>query len=438
MKKVALISLGCAKNLVDSEVMLGFLQQSGYSIITDLEAAHIIILNTCGFIHPARQEAEDHIQDIIQIKAKSKKTKLVVAGCYVSKDSTALKSKYPEIDIWTGVNDFHHIVHLIEDKPYAEDNQCFLYDHASPRLISTPSTWAYVKISEGCSHTCSFCTIPKIKGPYHSREISSIKSEVLTLINQGILEINLVSQDSTFYGRDLGIKHGLAELLKTLVAIPNLDWIRFLYSYAEEVTDQLLDVMLDKKVCSYLDSPFQHADSKIIKNMRRGFDGPKALNFIHKLRHKIPDIAIRTSLIVGFPGEGRKEFQELKAFVKEAAFDHLGVFTYSPEKGTQSFHMPDSTSQEEKEARRQEIMEIQAAISRKNNKKYHKTSQEVLVEGHLQNDPKRLVGRTRYQAPEIDGVVFVDAPEDQDLHPGIYAVDIQGSNVYDLYGKFKK
>jgi ribosomal protein S12 methylthiotransferase len=435
MSKVALVSLGCAKNLVDSEVMVGYLEKAGYEFAPELEHADYIIINTCGFIGPAKKEAEDSFEKAIEAKSKSKHQKIIAAGCYVERNTEALKERYPEIDIWTGINDFHHIVQIIEGKPYQASAKCFLYDHESPRFLSTPSSWAYVKISEGCSHKCSFCAIPFIKGSYQSRSIDSIVAEVSRMISFGIEEINLISQDSTYYGRDKGLNEGLSMLLEGLLQVQGLEWIRILYTYPEEISDRLLETMQDDRICPYIDSPFQHADQSILKKMRRGMDSSKSLKLIDKMRQLIPEVAIRTSFIVGFPGEGQREFDNLKNFVKAAKFDHLGVFTYSLEEGTDSYFLGDPIPEDMKEERRQNIMELQAGITEKNNKKYLNTSQDVLLEGRLTQDPSVLAGRTRFQAPEVDGLVFMEANGvDSDRIGSIIKVKITDTDVYDLYG----
>jgi len=436
IKGVALISLGCAKNLVDSEVMLGHLLQSGrYTLETEPARADIIIVNTCGFIQPAREEAEEHFRDVLRIKQQRPHVAVVASGCYVQKDLTELRQKFPRIDLWTGVNDFHHIVQLIEGKPYDPQEGCFLYDHASPRKISTPPAWAYVKISEGCSHSCAFCTIPRIKGPYRSRSVESVVNEARELADRGVKEVNLISQDSTNYGRDLGLKDGLAQLLEHLEKIPTLSWLRVLYSYPEEISDRLLDTMRAEKICSYIDSPFQHADPRIVRTMRRGMDGTRALRLVEKIRDRLPDAALRTSLIVGFPGEGPSEFRRLKEFVREAQFDHLGVFTYSHESDSPCGSLEDTVPARDKERRRQEIMEIQACISAKRIKRYVGTRIPVLLEGRLQGEQNVLLGRTRYQAPEVDGVVLIPGTPIEVPSGTVRTVEIQRSDVYDLYGK---
>jgi len=437
MEKVALISFGCAKNLVDSEVMLGYLEKAGYAFVTDPGEADIVVLNTCGFIEPAKQEARDALKDAAAIKRKGKKT--VAVGCYVERYKERLMKKYPEIDVWLGVNDFDKIVQAIEGKPFKKSQDCFLYDHTSPRYIQTPPAWAYVKISEGCSHECSFCAIPFIKGPYRSRSIPSILKEAEKLSSRGTKEINLISQDTTYFGRDQGRENGLSLLLKELLKIQEIEWIRILYGYPEEISDSLLEVMQEEKICSYLDIPFQHSDSKIIKKMKRGMDGRRALKLIQKLRKKLPDIALRTSLMVGFPGEGKKEFEDLEKFVQEAKFDHLGVFTYSKEEGTECFDQGDPVKENVKRKRRDEIMEIQSEISFENNKKHLKQSLDVLIEGIPKENPDILVGRGRFQAPEVDGMILIDAPGKwEKVVNTIQKVEITGGDVYDLYGKLAR
>jgi len=439
MKKIALISLGCAKNLVDSEVMLGYLGEKGYSFVSQPEDADIIIINTCGFIQPAKNEAVDSIQMALGLKKKKGHIKVIVTGCYLERDSAELEAKFPGVEGWIGVNDFDKIVQVVEGKAHEKAARSFLYDHLSPRFQSTPAGWAYVKISEGCSHSCAFCTIPLIKGPYRSRPITSIVQEVERLTARGVKEINLISQDSTYYGRDLNLTDGLSMLLEELVKIKPINWIRILYGYPEEVTNRLLEVMQDDKICSYLDIPFQHSDPGIIKHMRRGLDGDRALELIHKIRKKLPGVAIRTSLIVGFPGEGQAEFENLEHFVRKARFNHLGVFTYSLESGTKSFSLGDPIEKNEKERRKDRIMYLQSEISYLINGKYLNQSLDVLVEGYLEHDNSVLIGRTQFQAPEVDGIVFIDSQEqDKNKIHSIQKVEINSRDIYDLYGVFKK
>lgn len=436
MKSIALISLGCAKNLVDSEVMLGYIRESGYTLTIDIHKADIIIINTCGFIHPARVESRDFISEALDIKKKKKNIKLIVTGCYVERNPGELKQDFPEVDAWTGVKDFDKIISIIEGKPFSLSSSCFLYDHLTPRLLSTPSCWAYLKISEGCSHRCGFCAIPIIKGPYKSRPVDSIIKEAEYLSDAGIKEINIISQDSTYYGQDLGLKNGLSYLLKKLLSIKKIGWIRVLYGYPEEVSDSLLEIMQEKKICSYLDIPFQHSHPKIIRSMKRKMNGKESLELIDKIRKKIPDISLRTSLMVGFPEEGIDDFLDLKEFVKEACFDHLGVFTYSQESGTYCYPLGDPVDEKTKIQRKNEVMELQSKISLQINQKYINQTIETLIEGRITSDPSLIQGRTPYQAPEVDGVVYIDAPQTPpQMINSFQKVEITAADVYDLYGQ---
>jgi len=429
--------LGCAKNLVDSEIMLGYLKNAGYQIITEPELAECIIINTCGFIQSARQEAEETIKEIIKLKQNNPEKIIVTAGCYVEKDKLHLQNIFPEVDIWTGVNDFYQIVPILEGKSFTPSLETFLYQHDSPRLLSTPRAWAYIKISEGCSHACSFCAIPQIKGKYRSREIFSIIQEAESLAAAGVKEINLISHDTTYYGRDISNTSSLVSLLTELNRIPELEWIRLLYAYPEEISEPLLEIMQEQKICSYFDIPFQHADTSILKKMGRGMSEKKALRLLERIRKQLPDAAIRTSLIVGFPGETGQEFAKLKKFVQQAEFDHLGVFTYSPEAGTKSFDLAYPVSEDVKTARQNEIMEMQQEISYKNNTKYLNTIIDVLLEGDLKQDQSVLVGRSKSQAPEVDGLVFINKNEENKDNKMIQKVEITDCDVYDLYGNFK-
>ena len=436
MKKVSLITFGCAKNLVDSEVMAGYLGQAGFEFVEDPKNADIIILNTCGFIQPSKDEAEDAIQDALSLKKKSGSQRIVVAGCYSERYEPILRERYPDIDAWLGVKDFDKIVKVVEGKGFSASDRTYLYSHKTPRAISTPASWAYLKISEGCSHQCAFCSIPLIKGAYRSRPTSSIVKEARHLVSGGVREINLISQDTTYFGRDKARPEGLARLLEELVKIRELEWIRILYGYPEEITEALVEVMQEPKICSYLDIPFQHSDPVLIQKMKRAMNGRRALELLEKIRKKLSPVAIRTSIIVGFPGEGRREFEDLRVFVKEAEFDHLGVFTYSKEDGTDAYALGDSVEESIKQRRRDQIMEIQAGISSKKMKAYVGRTVDILIEGIWKDDPRFLIGRGRFQAPEVDGVIFARPVEQGNPALGpIRKVEITDSEVYDLHGK---
>ena len=434
-QRIALISFGCAKNLVDSEVMLGFLKQAGYGFASAPEKADVIVLNTCGFIQPARDEAEAAIRSALRLKSRAREKRVIVAGCYVKKNREALARAFPGVDDWVDVSAFDKIVESIEGRRSALRRGTFLYSHRSPRVVSTPPGWAYVKVSEGCSHECAFCSIPLIKGSYRSRPVASIVEEVRELASRGVKEINLISQDTTSYGRDLGLKQGLVRLLRRLLDVRGIAWLRLLYGYPEEVSDALLEVMQEPKLCPYLDIPFQHADPGILKAMRRSMDADRGLRLIEKTRRFVPEVVLRTSLIVGFPGEGPEEFDRLKRFVREAAFDHLGVFTYSPESGTAAFSRGNPVPESVKKRRRESLMTLQAEISRRHNQKYKGRRLDVLLDRTSPGDPRLALGRTRFQAPEVDGLVRVRTPRPaEDLLQAVHQVEITSSGVYDLRG----
>ena len=436
LQTVALISYGCAKNLVDSEVMLGYLRRAGYTLSTKPEEADVLVLNTCGFIQPARDEGDDGIRRALALKRRGRGKLVAVVGCYVERYWSELERRYPEVDVWLGVKDFDHIVEAVEKKPYRRGRETFLLGRKTPRVLSTPSSWAYLKISEGCSHECAFCSIPIIKGPYRSRSTDSIVAEAKQLGTHGVKEINLISQDTTFFGRDRGRKDGLAELLRRLVEVRGIRWIRVLYGYPEEITPALLEVMKEEKICSYLDIPFQHSDRRLLREMKRGMDGKRALRLIAAVRKALPDVAIRTSLIVGLPGEGKEEFSRLKEFIREARIEHLGVFTYSPEAGTDGFRLGDPVPEKEKRDRRNEIMAIQAEIVTSIQKRYLHECFEILIDPSFAAAEGRFVGRTRFQAPEVDGVVLVEdnLRRPRALRP-FERVEIVSAAGYDLRGK---
>ncbi|HOP61073.1 MAG TPA: 30S ribosomal protein S12 methylthiotransferase RimO [Candidatus Saccharicenans sp.] len=441
MSKIALITLGCAKNLVDSEVILGCLHEQGHSFTANLEEAEVVIINTCGFIQPARAESQKAIEKALAWKEKDPRRRLAVVGCLVERYSDYLKARYPEVDFWSGVTDFDRLGELLQNKRLIPRQATFLLDDRTPRVITTGSNWAYVKISEGCSHHCSFCSIPLIKGPYKSRSIASIVSEVGNLASLGIKEINLVSQDSTYFGRDRGLKDGLVRLLDRLIAVKGIKWIRWLYGYPEEITDDLLEIMNQEKICPYFDLPFQHASATIVKKMGRTIKAGDALHLIEKIRKRVKGAVIRTSLIVGFPGEGLKEFSELKQLVREARFEHLGVFTYSAEPGTRAYHLEETISPAEKEDRRQEIMAIQKEISRDFYRTFKGQTLEVLLEDQEEERAEKgaLYGRAKFQAPEVDGRVIIKDKKRllvDDKKPDFIRVKINGTRgAYDLVGE---
>ena len=436
MKTVSLITFGCAKNLVDSEVMAGCLRQAGYTLGDDPGRSDIILLNTCGFIGPAKDEAIEAIERALDLKNTKPPKKVVVAGCFTERYEPELRRKYPQVDAWLGVKDFDRIVSILEAGTFRPSARTFLLSHETPRALSTPASWAYLKISEGCSHRCGFCAIPLIKGAYRSRPAASILEEARRLAAAGIKEINVISQDTTYFGRDRGGSGGLVRLLYGLRRIEGIEWIRLLYGYPEEITPELLEAMRDPKICPYLDIPFQHAAPSLIRAMRRTMDGARAFKLLERIRKTLPGASIRTSLIVGFPGEGPAEFKALRDFVREADFDHLGVFTYSREEGTAAYRFGDPIDEQIKEERREEILSLQAEISAAKLKAYAGRTVDVLLEGVWTEDSRMLVGRTRFQAPEVDGVVFITSQDKHKETTGlIRRIEITASDVYDLQGR---
>ncbi|MFH1830933.1 MAG: 30S ribosomal protein S12 methylthiotransferase RimO, partial [Pseudomonadota bacterium] len=337
MTSLHFVSLGCPKNLVDSEVMLGLLLREGFSLIADPKDAEVIVVNTCAFIEDAKKEAIDTILDMSQHKSEGKCRMLVVAGCLPQRYSGEVHKLFPEVDLFVGAGEFMRIVELIKEWQGVQSLHVgrpqFLYDHETPRVQATPSHSAYIKIAEGCFHPCSFCIIPKIRGRLRSRALESVIHEAQTMLDRGVLELNLVAQDTTAYGKDIG--SNLATLLSSLALLPHEKWIRFLYAYPDEFPENVIDVMRDyPHICKYVDIPIQHINNRVLTDMRRKGNGREIKELIERLRMKIPEVVLRTSLIVGFPGETDKEFEELLDFVRETKFDNLGAFTFSPEEGT--------------------------------------------------------------------------------------------------------
>lgn len=428
MQNLLLISLGCAKNLVDSEVMLGVFSSKGFKIVNDINFADLVVINTCGFVKEARDESFKVIEETIK---KKDGKKIAVVGCLTELMRERIKEKFPEIDYIAGVNDVERIVEIIKgERPFCPVP--YIYSHKSPRILSTPRTWAYIKISEGCSHQCSFCSIPLIKGPMRSRSVESILEEAEMLSQKGVREINLVSQDSTSFGKDRNLKNGIVVLLKRLMEIKNIRWIRVLYAYPEEVTDEFLEILNEEKIVPYLDIPFQHSHPEILKRMGRGMNGKRALNFIEKIRNKVPGVTLRTSLIVGFPGEGEREFRDLLKFVELARFDRLGVFPYSYENNVKASIYGDPVPQDLKEKRKELILLLQQEINLEKNAELIGKEIEILVEGTSSENPRYLIGRAKSQAPEVDGFVIArKGKKDRDF----LKVKVEKIGPYDLFGR---
>lgn len=425
--KILLVSLGCNKNLVDSEMILGALVKNGHEITLDEKEADYIIINTCAFINDAKEES---INKIIEMGEKrTKKCKgLIVTGCLAQRYEKEIKEQLPEVDCIAGINDYEAILKFINKRKKSD-----LEINFSERIRSTAPHTAYVKIADGCNNRCSYCAIPYIRGNHVSRTMEDIVKEVKTIVSEGVKEIVLIAQDTSFYGRDIYGKPMLAELLKKLEKIEELHWIRLLYTYPEGITKELINtIKKSKKICKYLDIPIQHINDEVLANMNRHTSKKAIEKLLKTLRSKMPDITLRTSLIVGFPGETEQQFEELKEFVKNAKFDKLGVFEYSKEEGTPAAKMKNQISPKIKKERKNQIMEIQQQVSLEKNKKVKGKKLEVLVEGMLEDGT--YLGRTYKDAPEIDGYTFIET--EKELPLGEYIkVKIQKAQEYDLIGK---
>lgn len=442
MKKVGMLSLGCAKNLVDSEVMLGELRKEGYNFTAEADEADIVIVNTCGFIDKAKEESIDAILEMGELKKQGKVQKLIVSGCLSQRYHTEMSADMPEVDLFLGINHVGSIKNFLSDLrgDAPPDSNLgawrpeFLYSADNERVLTTPSHSAYVKISEGCDHVCSFCIIPDLRGKHRSRSIEDITREVTRLGEQGIKEINLVAQDSTYYGRDIGLKDGLAKLLEALSQVPNIHWIRVHYMYPYQVTDRLLEVMSGAdKIAPYLDMPLQHADQKVLASMKRGSGRKQLEKFITRIRNGIPNAFLRSSFIVGFPNEDEAAFAELTGFVQDMTFDYLGVFTYSLEEGTSAHPLGDPHSDELKEDRKARLLAVQRDISRERLKRLQGKTLPVLIEGVHPETELLLRGRHQGQAPDVDGEVFVT--EGTWSTGDIIPVTIEETFDYDMAGR---
>ncbi|MHB1391853.1 MAG: 30S ribosomal protein S12 methylthiotransferase RimO [Clostridia bacterium] len=434
--KAAIVSLGCSKNLVDSEVMVQSILNDNYEITNDARVAEVIIINTCGFIEGAKQESIDTILEMSEYKNNGKCKVLIASGCMAERYKEELMKELPELDAVIGTGDYKDITEVIQKTLQGE--KVIRYGHQDlvdidklPRRISTFGASTYLKIAEGCDNRCSYCIIPTLRGRYRSRKLEDILEEAIELSRNGIKELNIIAQDITRYGIDLYGKYRLSELLKELAAIEGIDWIRLLYSYPDEFNDELIETIAkEEKICKYLDIPIQHASNGILKKMARRSSKEKILELIGKLRASMPDIILRTSLIVGFPGETEKDFQELYDFVSEVKFNRLGVFTYSREEDTAAHDMPNQVDEEVKEERLEKIMLLQKDISQENNIKLIGRTIKVLIEGISSGE---YFGRSYMDAPEIDGKVYFKSSKD--LIPGDFCnVSVKKAYEYDLVG----
>ena len=469
-QKVGFVSLGCPKNLVDSEVMMGMLAQAGAELTRRAEDADVIVVNTCSFIESAQQESVNTILEMARHKTDGRARKLVVAGCLVERFRDEIQKNIPEVDAVVGTGELERILgatgvaQQCEPSPFvilqsrAEgdarevqgrfsrekwdgaigDLPNYLYDETTPRILATPKHTAYLKIAEGCDHPCTFCIIPQLRGKFRSRRFESVIAEAERLAKAGVREITLIGQDTTCYGEDFGLKDGLALLLEKLAKIEDLRWVRFLYAYPNKITSRLLEtIAAHEKICSYIDVPLQHASPSVLKRMKRGGGADVFLRSIEKMRRTIPGLTLRTSFIVGFPGETEKEFEELCDFVQEAQFDWMGAFAYSDQEGASAHDLGHQLTPREIERRRKHLMSIQKKISKKRKKAFVGREFDLVLEGTSEETDLLLEGRTAMHAPEIDGKVLVNEfPDGVEPEFGrFYRCEITESHDYDLVAR---
>ncbi len=489
--RVGFVSLGCPKNLVDSEVMMGLLDRAGAELTADPEAAEILVVNTCSFIDSAKQESVDTILEMAQHKTSGRARRLIVAGCLVERYRDEIQKNIPEVDAVVGTGELEAILQAaglaqpVPTRPaipqlfniltaasttrhapadaaasraegdlreqqgrFARDAwdgaapalPTYLYDETTPRLLATGKTSAYLKIAEGCDHPCSFCVIPNLRGKFRSRRFESVVAEAEQLVARGVREITLIGQDTTCYGEDFGLKDGLAALLDRLAQIDGLTWLRFLYAYPNKITGRLLDTIAKHdSIVKYLDVPLQHASGPVLKRMRRGANAEIFLKTLEKVRAAVPGIALRTSFIVGFPGETAEDHAALMDFVREAKFDWMGAFAYSDEEGSQSIHLDKATKVPKRtiEARRRSLMKLQQSISRERKEQWIGQTMNILVEGESEETPLLWEGRSEFHAPEIDGKVYInDFGPHETLVPGtFYRAEITEAHDYDVVAR---
>jgi ribosomal protein S12 methylthiotransferase len=471
-QKISFVSLGCPKNLVDSEVMMGLLAQAGAELSPRAEDADVIVVNTCSFIESAQQESVNTILEMVEHKTSGRAKKVVVAGCLVERFRDEIRKRIPEVDAVVGTGELQKILAATGVAPTSAPNNSplvvlhsraegdaraaqgrfsrgqwdgaiadlpnYLYDDQTPRILATPKSTAYIKIAEGCDHPCTFCIIPQLRGQFRSRRFESVVAEAERLAQIGVREITLIGQDTTCYGEDFGLKDGLALLLEKLAQIEDLRWIRFLYAYPNKITGKLLETIgAHEKICSYLDVPLQHASASVLKRMKRGGGAEVFLRSISKMRVAIPGLTLRTSFIVGFPGETEQEFEELCDFVREAQFDWLGTFSYSDQDGADAFTLDKKLSPREIERRRKHLMGIQRQISKRKKKALVGQEFDLLLEGISEETDLLMEGRTPMHAPEIDGKVLVnDFPAETEPQPGqFYRCQIMEAHDYDLVAR---
>ena len=440
--KIAFVSLGCDKNLIDSEIMLGLIEEEGYIITPDESDADIIIVNSCGFIMDANEEAIDNILRIADYKINGKLYGIIVTGCMAQRYKEEIFESLPEVDAVVGTGDFEKIGEVIKAltegkkqvKLITDNNNKLREENSLKRKISTAGGFAYLKIAEGCDNLCTYCTIPSLRGKYRSRTMESLLSEARMLSENGVKEIIVIAQDTSMYGTDIYGKKTLPALLRKISEIDGIEWIRILYCYPENITDELIDEIYENdKICEYLDMPIQHSDDEILKRMGRKSTREGLLSVIGKIREKMPDFCIRTTLIVGFPGETGENFDNLADFVRKAEFDRLGVFTYSREENTPAYKMRDQIDEDVKKQRKDYIMELQKSISSKKCDRFIGETLKVIIEGKIEGEDNVFCGRSYRDCYEIDGFVFFKG-EGEFIAGDFVFVKITGASDYDLIG----
>jgi ribosomal protein S12 methylthiotransferase len=452
--KIGFVSLGCPKNLVDSEVMLGMAEKDGHVITQDAADADVLVVNTCAFIDRAKQESIDTILEMAELKKQAKGRKLVVTGCMAERYRDELQKQIPEIDAIYGTGEVEGLAGFMSGaatrapgaavpmtfhkKPvFGVDLPTYIYDADTPRKRVTPGHYAYVKIAEGCDYKCAFCIIPKMRGHYRSRPIESIVKEAHQLAAQGVKELLLISQDSTFYGIDRGEKGALPKLLRALNDVAGIEWIRLLYLYPTTINDEVINAIADlDKVVKYIDLPLQHASDAVLKRMKRPGTRKSYVRLLDNIRARIPNVALRTTFIVGFPGETADDFAELQQFVDEIKFDHVGVFTYSHEEGTSAYQLDDDVPARSKAARRSRVMALQKKLVGKRQRARMGERVRVMVDGPSPDHDLVVKARLSTQAPDIDASVFLTECDPSAFRPGDFAeVEIVGSREYDLIAR---
>jgi len=442
MRKVGFISLGCPKNLVDSEVMMGILSREGYELTPRADEAEILVVNTCSFIEPAQKESVDAILEMAEHKKFGSAKKLIVAGCLVERYRNEILEQVPEVDAVVGTGEVERILEAVEGdlKVLPAQPPSFLYHDLTPRIITTPRHQAYIKIAEGCDHPCSFCIIPQLRGAFRSRRFESVIREAENLAASGAREVTLIGQDTTSYGEDLGLRDGLAQLLEKLAGVEGLQWVRFLYAYPNRVTQKLLDTLaVHPRLAKYVDMPLQHASRNVLARMKRGSNGDAFLKLLERVRNTIPGVSLRTSFIVGFPGETKADFEELYQFVAAAELDWMGVFPYSDVDNAASFALEDKVEPEIIEDRRNRLMALQKKISREKLRAWKGRTEIALVEGPSKDNPLVWEARLEGMAPDIDGKLYltdIERPSGEIAAVGdVVQVEIEKTDAYDLIGR---